>query len=35
MSNPRVPYRFSDSGPALKAPAEGSILVHLVVNVEN
>jgi len=35
MSNPRLPYRFSDSGPALKPPAEGSILVHLVVNVEN
>lgn len=35
MSNPRVPYRFSDSGPVLQAPGDRSILVHLVVNVEN
>ncbi|UOD51088.1 polysaccharide deacetylase family protein [Orrella daihaiensis] len=35
MSNPRVPYRFSDAGPALKAHVNGPILVHLVVNVEN
>ena len=35
MSNPRVPYRFSDQGPALKAHEQGPILVHLVVNVEN
>lgn len=35
MSNPRVPYRFSDSGPALRAPGDRPILVHLVVNVEN
>ncbi|MPS26130.1 MAG: hypothetical protein E2576_01620 [Alcaligenaceae bacterium] len=35
MSNPRIPYFFSDEGPALRAPADGRILVHLVVNVEN
>lgn len=35
MANPRVPYRFSDAGPALKAPEQGPILVHLVVNVEH
>ena len=35
MSNPRVPYRFSDQGPALTAHEQGPILVHLVVNVEN
>ena len=35
MSNPRVPYRFSDQGPALKAHEDGPIMVHLVVNVEN
>lgn len=35
MSNPRIPYFFSDEGPALKAPPQGNILVHLVVNVEN
>jgi peptidoglycan/xylan/chitin deacetylase (PgdA/CDA1 family) len=35
MSNPRVPYRFSDHGPALTAHEAGPIMVHLVVNVEN
>jgi len=35
MTNPRVPYRMSTHGPALVAPPEGSILVHLVINVEN
>ena len=35
MANPRVAYRFSDAGPALIAPKEGAIMVHLVVNVEN
>ena len=35
MANPRIPYLFSNDGPAL-APAQGkSILVHLVVNVEH
>ena len=35
MSNPRVPYRFSDLGPVLVPYADGPIMVHLVVNVEN
>lgn len=35
MANPRVPYRFSDEGPPLQPHADGRILVHLVVNVEN
>ena len=35
MANPRVPYRFSDDGPALEPHANGNILVHLVVNVEH
>ncbi len=35
MANPRLEYRFSNEGPALSAHADGSILVHLVVNVEN
>lgn len=35
MSNPRVPYRFSDHGPVLNAHEGGPIMVHLVVNVEN
>ena len=35
MANPRIPYVFSDEGPALKAHADGAILVHLVVNVEH
>jgi peptidoglycan/xylan/chitin deacetylase (PgdA/CDA1 family) len=35
MANPRIPYVFSNDGPALK-PADGKpILVHLVVNVEH
>jgi peptidoglycan/xylan/chitin deacetylase (PgdA/CDA1 family) len=35
MANPRIPYRFSDAGPALQPPAAGRIIVHLVVNVEH
>jgi len=35
MANPRVPYAFSNDRPALKPPATGKILVHLVINVEN
>ncbi|GAA5233053.1 polysaccharide deacetylase family protein [Verticiella sediminum] len=35
MANPRVPYRFSGSRPALTPPDEGAIMVHLVINVEN
>lgn len=35
MTNPRIPYRFSNEGPHLKPPEQGSIIVHLVVNVEN
>lgn len=35
MANPRLGYRFSDDGPELKPHSDGSILVHLVVNVEN
>lgn len=35
MANPRIPYVFSDDGPALKAHADGPIMVHLVVNVEH
>jgi allantoinase len=35
MANPRIPYRFSNDGPALKPHAKGSIMVHLVVNVEH
>ncbi|MFM1880928.1 MAG: hypothetical protein RLZZ344_1162, partial [Pseudomonadota bacterium] len=35
MANPRIPYRFSDDGPPLKAMPEGAIMVHLVVNVEH
>lgn len=35
MANPRIPYRFSNEGPPLKAHPGGSILVHLVVNVEH
>ena len=35
MANPRIPYRFSDEGPALQPPAAGRIIVHLVVNVEH
>ncbi len=35
MANPRIPYRFSNEGPALAPHADGNILVHLVVNVEH
>ena len=35
MANPRIPYRFSNDGPALKASPQGAIMVHLVVNVEH
>jgi peptidoglycan/xylan/chitin deacetylase (PgdA/CDA1 family) len=35
MANPRIPYRFSNDGPVLKPPAQGPIMVHLVVNVEH
>jgi peptidoglycan/xylan/chitin deacetylase (PgdA/CDA1 family) len=35
MANPRIPYRFSNEGPALAPHAGGNILVHLVVNVEH
>ncbi|MEZ5740653.1 MAG: polysaccharide deacetylase family protein [Burkholderiaceae bacterium] len=35
MANPRIPYRFSDEGPALTPHSDGNILVHLVVNVEH
>jgi len=35
MANPRIPYRFSNDGPALQPPAQGAIMVHLVVNVEH
>ena len=35
MANPRIPYRFSNDGPTLKAAPEGAIMVHLVVNVEH
>lgn len=35
MAHPRTPYRFSDDGPPLIPHPEGSILVHLVVNVEH
>jgi len=35
MANPRIPYRFSNDGPALTPPKAGRIIVHLVINVEN
>lgn len=35
MANPRIPYRFSDEGPAIDPHPDGSIIVHLVVNVEH
>ncbi len=35
MANPRIPYGFSNEGPAVVPPAAGNILVHLVVNVEH
>lgn len=35
MANPRIPYFFSDERPVLIPPSGGSIMVHLVVNVEH
>lgn len=35
MANPRIPFRLSTQHPALEAAPGGSIMVHLVVNVEN
>lgn len=35
MANPRIPYLFSNDGPALQGANGKSILVHLVVNVEH
>lgn len=35
MANPRIPYFFSDERPGLIPPPGGSIMVHLVVNVEH
>jgi allantoinase len=35
MANPRIPYRFSNDGPALRPAGNTPILVHLVVNVEH
>ena len=35
MANPRIPYRFSDDGPALEPHEAGNVMVHLVVNVEH
>ena len=35
MSNPRIPYRFSDDRPALAPPGGKPLIVHLVVNVEH
>jgi allantoinase len=35
MANPRIPYLFSNDGPALAPAGDKSILVHLVVNVEH
>lgn len=35
MANPRVPYRFSSDRAPLEASDHASIMVHLVVNVEN
>lgn len=35
MANPRIPYRFSNDGPALTPPPGGPIIAHLVVNVEH
>jgi allantoinase len=35
MANPRIPYFFSNERPKLKPPAEGPIMVHLVINVEH
>lgn len=35
MANPRIPYRFSNEGPAIQPHADGGIIVHLVVNAEH
>jgi len=35
MANPRIPHLFPQDRSPCAAPAEGSIMVHLVVNVEN
>src|SRR5690554_4475322 len=35
MANPRIPFRLSTQHPALEAAPGGSIMVHLVINVEN
>lgn len=35
MSNPRIPYRFTDDGPPLTPPQGKPLIVHLVVNVEH
>lgn len=35
MANPRIPFRLSNQHPRLNPPAEGPIIVHLVINVEN
>lgn len=35
MANPRIPYLMASERPQLASPSEGSILVHLVVNVEH
>lgn len=35
MANPRIPYSFPEDRPRCAPPAGGSILVHVVVNVEN
>jgi peptidoglycan/xylan/chitin deacetylase (PgdA/CDA1 family) len=35
MTNPRIPYRFSNEGPVIAAHSDGNIMVHLVVNVEH
>ncbi|WP_144637796.1 polysaccharide deacetylase family protein [Bordetella genomosp. 13] len=35
MANPRIPHAFPEDRPPCVPPAQGSIMVHLVVNVEN
>lgn len=35
MANPRIPFRLSSQHPPLEAAPGGSIMVHLVINVEN
>ncbi|WP_455281236.1 polysaccharide deacetylase family protein [Cupriavidus necator] len=35
MANPRIPYLMSSERPRLAAPAQGGIIVHVVVNVEH